>query len=123
MKILVVEDSKFVQNITIKFIRQHFPDAQILAAGDGEMGYKMFCNEEPDIVLTDLLMPKLTGQEMIKLIKLHSANSRIIVLSADVQKITKDELEEQGIVAFINKPLDAEKADRLANIIKENSYA
>lgn len=123
MKILMVEDSQFVQNVTSRLIRQHFPDVHILTAGDGETGYMMFHSEKPDIVFTDLLMPKLTGQEMIKLVKRDDPHARIIVLSADVQKITKDELETLGILAFINKPLDAEKAERLINILKENFHA
>jgi CheY-like chemotaxis protein len=123
MKILMVEDSRFVQQVTSNFIGQYFPEAQILTAGDGEKGYMMFCSEKPDFVLTDLLMPKLTGQELIRLIKQDEPDSRIIVLSADVQKLTKDELEGLGILAFINKPLDAEKAERLANILKENFHA
>lgn len=123
MKILIVEDSKFVQTLTIRLIKQHFPDALIITAGDGEMGHLLFRTENPNIVITDLLMPKLSGQEMIRLIKQDNPDSKIIVLSADVQKIIKDELETIGILAFINKPLDAEKAAQLADIIKESCYA
>jgi two-component system chemotaxis response regulator CheY len=123
MKILIVEDSKFVQNMTSKLIGNHFPEVQMLTAADGETGYRLFCSEQPDIILTDLLMPKLTGQELIRLIKQDDPNSRVVVLSADVQKITRDELDQLGILAFINKPLDAEKAERLVGILKEIFYA
>lgn len=123
MKILIVEDSKFVQTLTVKTLKQHFADAQIITAGDGEMGWQLFRDEMPDFVITDLLMPKISGQDMIRLIKQENPKANIIVLSADVQKIIKDELETMGILAFINKPLDEEKSGQLVNIIKENRYA
>lgn len=122
MKILIVEDSIFVQNVIKRVISDKFPESEIITACDGEKGYALFLESKPDIITTDLLMPNLTGQEMLKKIREIDKKIPIIVISADVQKATKDEVEDQKITAFINKPLTNERAEQLTSLIKEACY-
>jgi len=56
-------------------------------------------------------MPEITGQEMIKQIREINAEVQIFVLTADIQKVTKFELVQYGIAAFINKPLTTESGE------------
>jgi len=123
MKILIVEDSKFVQNMTRRVVTDHYPEVEIMTANNGETGYELYEEHRPDIILTDLLMPGLSGQELLQKIRATDAGTKVIVISADVQKATRDEIEQLGIQGFVNKPVTGEKAELLVRLIAEARYA
>lgn len=118
MKILIVDDSKFSQIVTSNFIKDFFEDIEIILASDGEEGFNKYKEIRPDYVFIDLLMPNVNGKELIKLIKGYDKNSKILVISADVQKSVKEDIEAYGIMKFINKPFNEEKAKLVYEIIK-----
>lgn len=123
MKILIVDDSNFSQKITSNIIKKNINDAEIYFANDGNEGFKMYKRINPDYVFVDLLMPNLDGKEMIKLIKQYDYHAKIVVISADVQKSVKKEIEEEfNIISFVNKPFNEEKAkliyDKIRNDLK-----
>lgn len=118
MKVLIVEDSMFVQKMMSKLIGDHIPNCEIRTATNGEEGYRLYQDFKPDLITTDLLMPGLNGQDMLRLIREKDQNVRIIILSADIQKATREEVEELGITGFLNKPLTAEKANTLPQMIQ-----
>ena len=122
-KILIVEDSKFVRMITSKLLQEKFPEAAIILACDALEGYELYQNENPDLIITDLLMPNMNGQEFIHKIRQTDTQIPVIVLSADIQQATRDEMEQLGILTFINKPLSGEKTVHLISTIKEILHA
>jgi two-component system, chemotaxis family, chemotaxis protein CheY len=65
------------------------------------------------------LMPKLSGTDLIKAIQ-QEGNSGIIVVTADVQKSVREEMEAQKILAFVNKPLNREKMRLLCDRMIRN---
>lgn len=118
MKVLIVDDSSFSQRILSSLIKKYLlDDTQIHYAKDGEEGLEQYKRINPDYTFVDLLMPKLNGTELIKLIKKYDDSSKIIVVSADVQKSTKEELELYGILEFFNKPFNDENAKYICKII------
>ena len=123
MKVLIVEDSIFVQKLLTKLIVDHIPECEIQIANNGEQGYNLFKEFQPDFITTDLLMPGLNGQEMLRMIRETDSNVKIIILSADIQKTTRDEVEMLGISVFLNKPLTAEKATTMIQLIQAAYHA
>lgn len=120
-KILIVDDSKFSQKITSSLIDKHLDgDASFEFADDGEEGLKRFQELQPDFLIVDLLMPKLRGQDLIEKVKETDFEAKIIVVSADVQQKVRNVIEKMGVLAFINKPLNDEKAKQIAGIIKDD---
>lgn len=118
MRVLIIDDSKFSQITTAKMLRSIVPDLEIVFAGDGEEGWNKYLEFNPDYVFVDLLMPRVDGHTLIDRIKKDNQNANIIVISADVQKSVRKELEEYGIKAFFNKPFNLEKAQMAAEIMK-----
>ena len=118
MKILVVDDSVFSQKITCNLMKGLLKDAEFIVAGDGEEGLEKYKAIQPDYLFVDLLMPKIDGKELIRLVKEINSAAKIIVISADVQKNVKEELEKSDILAFINKPLNEDKAKMISALIK-----
>ncbi|HHY60733.1 MAG TPA: response regulator [Clostridia bacterium] len=118
MRVLIVDDSKFSQITTAKMLKQVLPQLEVDFAADGEEGWKKYLEQKPDYVFIDLLMPQVDGHALIRRIKQADEKANIIVVSADVQKSVREELEETGIKAFFNKPFNLEKAHEAVQIMK-----
>lgn len=118
MKLLIVDDSKFSQIVTSNLLRNLFDDIEIILANDGEEGFKKYEENKPEYVILDLLMPKLNGKELIKMIKEYDEDAKLFVVSADVQKNVREEIESYEIMGFINKPFNEEKAKFVYDTIK-----
>lgn len=121
-KVLIVDDSVFSQKIAANLIKKYMGDVELSFANDGEEGIELYEKLKPDFVITDLLMPKLSGQELIRRIKAHDKFAEIIVISADVQKNIREEVEAYNILAFLNKPLQDEKAQLICNLMREKIH-
>ena len=63
-------------------------------------------------------MPEMSGQQLLSALNSEGKKGKYIVVSADVQKGTKEEVEGYGIVTFINKPLTPDKLQQLINLIR-----
>lgn len=122
MKILIVDDSSFSQKINANMLKNFLGDVELYFANDGKEGFELYKEVKPDYVFADLLMPNISGNDMIKSIKEYDDCAKIVVISADVQKGVKDEIEAYNIVSFINKPFNDEKAKLICDKIKGDLY-
>ncbi len=91
IKILLVEDDSFLLSMyTTKFEMENFT---VLTAGDGEKGFKLARQEIPDIVLLDILLPKMDGFDVLKSLKSDKATSNIpVILLTNLSQ--KDEIKK-----------------------------
>ena len=85
-------------------------DVDVTKTTDSEEALKILENKKFDFIVSDLLMPHCDGFELAKKVKKLDSSAKIFILSADIQKTTKDEAEKLKILGFINKPLNLEKA-------------
>lgn len=122
MKILIVDDSRFLQNFLIKLLNLYLPEAELFVANNGLEAFALYQKERPAFVLTDLLMPELNGQELLRLIKEYNEQANIIIISADIQNSTREEAFQMGALAFFNKPLTKQTAAELIDLIKETPH-
>lgn len=118
LKILLVEDEEKLATLLKDAIGDNFHSFTI--AYDGEEGLEMFSNITPDIVITDITMPKMTGLEMAKKIKKLNANVPIIILSAfsDTDKFL--DAIDIGVVKYLIKPFDPDELLEYISSISEN---
>lgn len=120
IKVLIVDDSVFSQKITANLIKSFLNNVEFFFANDGEEGLVKYKDIKPNYIFVDLLMPKLNGKELIKLIKKYNNNAKIIVLSADIQKSVRKEIELYNIMTFINKPFNEEKSHFICEMIRND---
>lgn len=120
MNILIIDDSAFSQRIIANLIVKYLDNVNTYFAKDGEEGLEKYKSIKPNYTFVDLLMPKLNGEELIKQINEYDPNAKIIVVSADVQKSIKEEIDSYGVMAFINKPFTEEKAKSVCEIIRDS---
>lgn len=107
LNILYVEDEELAREEVAEFLE--FEVKEVKVASNGEEGLEMFQEFHPDIVITDINMPKMNGLEMAKKIKKISPTTPIIVTSAysDSDYIIK--AIEIGINKYVLKPIDVDE--------------
>ena len=81
LKLLYAEDEHTTRKNHIKYINHKF-DFEIFEASNGEEAYNLYLEHYPDIILTDITMPKMCGLTLIEKIRENDNTTHIIVLSA-----------------------------------------
>ncbi len=101
-KILIIEDEKdMVTGLTFNLEAR---DYAVIAASDGEEGYQKAIEEHPDLVILDLMLPKLNGYEVCKRLKKEVPALPIIMLTAKSQEAEIVTGLELGADDYITKP-------------------
>lgn len=117
LKLLIVDDSKFTQKVEGNLFKEVVPNLEIYFANDGKEGVQKYSEIHPDLTIVDLLMPNMTGMELLKEIKDIDKDAKMVVVSADVQEKVKQEAYDLGALAFVNKPINKAKIEEILNIV------
>lgn len=102
-KIVIIEDDSFIlKALEVKFKNKNF---DILVANDGEAGLKMVRREAPDLVLLDLILPKLHGFKILEILKKDKKvkDIPIIVLTNLGQREEEEKGRELGAIDYFVK--------------------
>ena len=118
-KVLLVDDSKFLRIANERALSRAGYD--VSTAADGEEALTLANDKLPDIILLDMLLPKISGPDVLKALKANPATKDIpvIVLSSLSQK-NEEKLLNEGAAAYFEKStLELDKSsDRLAAAIE-----
>lgn len=103
-KVLVVDDESFIINLlTNGLVEEGF---EVVTASNGFEAILAVEEQQPDIVITDIMMPRLTGLDFLKALKNNPATAKVPVLlisAMDQANIVQQGLE-MGAVDYITKP-------------------
>lgn len=113
-KILIVEDSRIVREITKNQLIAVGFDVEV--AVDGEEGYHKIIENDYDLILLDIEMPKMNGYQMALKVSEKKSNLIMIAMTAADYNVTINELKKYNIKGLILKPLDL---NRLATLYNE----
>jgi DNA-binding response OmpR family regulator len=107
-KVLVVEDHHDTSFMLCRLLKME--GYEVEHAIDGIVGYSTATNEHPDLIVTDIQMPRMNGIEMIKRIREEAEfrQTPIIVMSAYGKRIIDDAIKA-GADDFVEKPIDFDK--------------
>jgi CheY-like chemotaxis protein len=117
-KILVVDDSS--TNIVLLEAILNGQGYQIETAQSVKEAYQIIRKESVNLILLDLLMPKVSGYDFLKEIKSNDTtkNIPVIIVSATADPENKKKSIEMGALDFINKPIDIQNfIDKIESIL------
>ncbi|MDH5414240.1 MAG: response regulator, partial [Flavobacteriaceae bacterium] len=115
--ILLIEDNNDLQNFISEILQEHY---KVLTADDGLQGERMAFEHIPDLIISDIMMPKKDGLELCHNLKSNIKTSHIpiIMLTAKAGHSNKIEGLTQGADAYLTKPFDADELLlRIKNLI------
>jgi len=116
-KILIVEDEKDM--VTGLKFNLEARDYAVIAAYDGEAGYRKALEEKPDLVILDLMLPKRNGYEVCKSLKKEIPDLPIIILTAKSQEAEIVTGLELGADDYITKPFSVlELLARIKSVLR-----
>jgi two-component system alkaline phosphatase synthesis response regulator PhoP len=101
-KVLVVEDEQSI--ITLLTYNLEQAGYQVINAMDGEIGKRMAIAESPDIIILDLMLPKLDGIEVCKILRQNKIMTPILMLTAKDEEFDKVLGLELGADDYMTKP-------------------
>jgi len=111
LHILVVDDEPFATKLVADHLdRQGY---RVTTAGDGEEGYEKFLADPPDLVITDLRMPRCDGAEMIRRMQSHVPDLPVIVVTGHLGHLESAAAELQDhTAAILKKPISLAELPR-----------
>ncbi len=109
IKVLIVEDEPRNMKLTTMALRPHGYD--IVSAVDGEQAVEVAIREKPDIILMDMQLPKISGLEATRRLRMNPAfkDTPIVALTAYAMKGDEEKYIEGGCTAYMSKPINVKE--------------
>lgn len=115
VKILYIEDDAFIRESAVEYL-SYYSDC-VYEAVDGVDGYEKYQELAPDIIISDIKMPKLNGLELIKKIRQKDEQTQIIIITAHADTAFLLQAVELKLIKYLIKPVSESK---LLPILKES---
>jgi DNA-binding response OmpR family regulator len=104
MKILLVDDSRFLRIANERALTR--AGHQVLASADGEEGLRLAFEHKPDLVVLDMMLPKLSGPDVLHALRANAETARIpIMVLSSLSQANEARLLEEGATAYFQKSL------------------
>ena len=103
-RVLVVEDDEAIRIGLSKNLE--FEGYDVALAADGESGLRMAVDDQPDLLILDVGLPKMDGWQVLDRIRsdMRTRNLKVLVLTAHAQEETRERADRGGADAFVTKP-------------------
>lgn len=108
IKLLYAEDEKSTRANIIRYIQSRY-DFEIYEADDGAQALSLYKKHQPEILLTDITMPKMSGLELIKEVRKLSKQTQIIMLTAHSEQEKLLAAFDAYVVNYLIKPIERQK--------------
>jgi CheY-like chemotaxis protein len=109
MPIVFLDDSMFMRRLIRSALLESHPTAKIEEIGDATRALAGLPDLAPDLITLDRLIPGMNGLAFLTASQARAVRTRVIVLSADVQKTVRQKYHDLGAADFIDQPITLEK--------------
>ncbi|MFA8450396.1 MAG: ATP-binding protein [Bacteroidales bacterium] len=111
ISLLYVEDDAPIREIQARMLNEMVET--IYTAKDGVEGLEKYIKHKPDLTITDIMMPRMNGLDMIKEIKAYDKNAKTVIISAYDQTHIILRAVDDGVNGFLTKPTTVKKFKEL----------
>jgi CheY-like chemotaxis protein len=105
--IVIIDDSAFQRKIIASFLKDEGYETR--EAENGKAGLTLLSQDGADAVILDLLMPEMSGVEVLTRAGEQGLTVPIIVSTSDIQETTRQQCMDLGAAGFLNKPVKKEE--------------
>jgi two-component system, chemotaxis family, chemotaxis protein CheY len=112
-KILVVDDSGLARRLVKQFAEELGHTVE--EASDGPQALERYVLNKHDVVVLDMVMHGMYGVEVLGKLREINPQLPVIVLTADIQKTTREQVQAAGAAAMIHKPVKKEELVEVLN--------
>jgi DNA-binding NtrC family response regulator len=117
-KLLVIDDDP--QSLTLVADALAQERLEIFTAKDGELGFELFLQHRPKIVLLDYIMPKVSGLEILDWILTADPAANVILITGHYSTESAIQAIQKGACDYLTKPLDLQRLrDRIGSVVAE----
>ena len=115
-KVLVVDDSPTMRKMIAALLQQH--GMKVSVAQDGAEAQSQFENDQPDLVITDIVMPNMNGYELCRWVKSDDGRKHIpvVLCTSKAEEFDRYWGMKQGADAYIAKPF---QPDELIDTVRQ----
>ena len=106
-KILVVDDSGLARRMSRQLLEELGHTVE--EAADGSQALERYVLNRHDVILLDMVMHGMYGLEVLTKLRQLNPTLPVIIVTADIQKTTREQVRSAGAVAMVNKPLNKEE--------------
>jgi DNA-binding NtrC family response regulator len=118
IKLLAIDDSP--QNLSLVRASLEGEGVEIFTEEDPEIGFETFLRIRPRIILLDLVMPKISGMELLERIVAVDPGADVILITAHYSTESAVEAIQKGACDYLTKPLDIERLrGRIGRLVQE----
>ena len=123
--ILLVEDENLLLDGLEKMLIEYFPDVEVTTAANGYEGIEKLKAQQVSLVITNLMMPRVDGFELISFVNNHFPDMPIVVISGMLnnnrgrksKKTTEERLRKLNVNCWLGKPFQVEETIKFVEII------
>ncbi|MDO5360272.1 MAG: response regulator transcription factor [Jeotgalicoccus sp.] len=117
--ILIIEDDPSIVELLKLYLQQ--ADYRIILASDGEDGLEKYYNENPDCILLDLMLPKMDGIELCRMIRLDDSATPLIMLTGKGENYDIIKGLDTGADDYVVKPFNPnELMARIKSVLRRS---
>ena len=117
--ILIIEDDPSIVELLKLYLQQ--ADYRIILASDGEDGLEKYYNEDPDCILLDLMLPKMDGIELCRMIRLDDSATPLIMLTGKGESYDIIKGLDTGADDYVVKPFNPnELMARIKSVLRRS---
>ena len=118
VSLLIIDDDPGSLDLFSTVLEQ--PGLEILTASNPEDGLDLFCSRRPQIVLTDLVMPRMSGMEVLERIMEVDPATDVVLMTAHYSTESAVEAIKKGAGDYLNKPVSiAPLRARIGKLVSE----
>lgn len=103
--ILVVEDEAITLEFMVSTLAMKYPQFKVYKALEGKSGWELFLQHRPDIVLTDLNMPGLSGLELARMIRAEGGRVKLVAITGERRLSSEEDSTGTTFDHCLDKPV------------------
>ncbi len=118
-KVIVIEDQTILRDLICQLVESYTAMEVIAQAGCGSEGYELCIEHKPDLVILDIMLPNLSGSEVLRRLKAKNPKINILIFSAAASNSMVNRLLKAGVTGYIEKDAGLVELEKAIALVSE----